>query len=1314
MSPPRPPPYPDPPPHISSPPAHLPAPPPFRHVFSVSPADLSIARIRHVSVVHISHEPPSPPPPTATVVAHTPPHPSPTAPAVALGACTQAPDPTPQPLRGASGPDPAEPASALSPAPHGACRPSPLPSTRVPVTFPHAPPVPIIQAGSLRAHSGLPSPPMSRSSSLAGLLAGTLPDSPPAPHVGWIFPSRPPRRRCPDCLGEHPHADPDAYVEDPRLWQCSRCLHRTFFPAVAPCTSDAVPNPQALRAPTRLRGQVPFGASHPSFLRWASLSAPESSGLALLSWAGVALGSIAISAWPSVVERFHATRHPLLASAPCCVADLISWSVLEGLWGTSHPVEGVVVDPRLAADPRCFALPCKPLRCPPSLLHMSRPPPRNLPSTPLASLAAHPWVSPMLAAGEAKLVSPPSARSHPHSALIEMMATVGATLSGDDPGGSSSVGRDAPTNHDSAIDRRSDVWDWIQGEVDLGNMSVISGNASVHRLFHLAPLGAVPKGEKVRPVSDFSWGEASVNSSASTTGLRPLRLLPHSHVMRRISFLRDSVPLGREDHPDFDIQLVCLDVASAYRSVGITTPQRPRHSHRFNGSTIMHNVMPFGARTSGDFFGLVSGVVCDIAMLQDPSCFWSAFVDDHVGIFFRKDAPRLVNSMRAIFASFGLEVSEKKFIPPGVEYTVLGVHYNTRTLSVSIDGDRRRRLLGEIDAIDHRGSRPIRAGQLVTLSSRIRWLGSCFRLLRPLASALASRLQPAERASSRRKVVLDDVERLALALTRRVVTSNRPFVFDRRDLPPPAVTIEVAGDASMMGYGLSSTVLGDGSPLFANCGAFAEEERASNSINSLEFATLFAGVVLAINSLRGSGYDVGSTDPAVSLRIVSRCDNSSVASAVARGHSPNTSFLLFLICLACLQIEHPAIDLHVLWTRGLSTQSMTLADELSRWATKPVTARPQRPAPALPSPLRRSLRTLLSGSSREGRREPLDLRVLLDSVGSSASLTPTTSAVRLPATVGNSGVESSPGSASTSPSPRPSSPPVPSAATSALRPPRSVWKSVAGWSGDSSCPGSSAASTREVLPRTSSSVLRPAWSERLPTCLPAPSSVVPSSSHSTPCVVQGKSLASPSARSPSSLVSTHPEETSPLRGSPMVERSLSYASTTRNATTSTSAIALPSSPTGAPSVPSSHSMPSLTPIRPAETVLPTPSSHSPTATSSLLGSCPLGSKKQPSLSASTPATSPLTAYASVAACPWQPPGLSATALSCVGVGSLTRSNATCGAPPVVSSKQLQPLALIPRVRLSYPPGLAPLTTIASTALMLPALSPSFAIEGRSG
>jgi hypothetical protein len=199
--------------------------------------------------------------------------------------------------------------------------------------------------------------------------------------------------------------------------------------------------------------------------------------------------------------------------------------------------------------------------------------------------------------------------------------------------------------------------------------------------FTVSPIGAVPKGMKIRVIHhlSFPFGGDSVNAS-----------IPHEDLeLGRFDEACDAVrTLGR------GCSLCKIDVEAAYKQVPVHPEDRPLLGLKWNGKYYYELVLPFGLRSSGVRWELYAAALHHFFRFHIRAEFVIHYVDDFLFVAAdRERASAQLAAVQALCARLGVPISPTKTEGPATKLTFLGIELDTIAMEARLPDDKRDGLL---------------------------------------------------------------------------------------------------------------------------------------------------------------------------------------------------------------------------------------------------------------------------------------------------------------------------------------------------------------------------------------------------------------------------------------------------------------------------------------------------------------------------------------------------------------------------------------------------------------------------------------------
>ena len=274
---------------------------------------------------------------------------------------------------------------------------------------------------------------------------------------------------------------------------------------------------------------------------------------------------------------------------------------------------------------------------------------------------------------------------HPHGAWIADGARYGFSLMSD-----GAVRRQEDTNPPFDVGEAKQITEWMAKQVERGRTIPVS-DAEARSLIGLftSPVVGAPKtggaeGE-IRPCHHLSaGGESSVNEGIDFDPLSPIGLLQIDSVVARMRYLRRMEP-GKK------IRIAKLDMKEFFRQIPLRRRDMARVTQRWNGIMNVHTAFTFGARSAPHVCSVVTNAMCD--EMARLGYFCQCFVDDCVIVGYEEDMKRAVEELRRLIKAFGLIENVEKFVDSTHEVAVVGVLFNSETMTVGITEEKKKATL---------------------------------------------------------------------------------------------------------------------------------------------------------------------------------------------------------------------------------------------------------------------------------------------------------------------------------------------------------------------------------------------------------------------------------------------------------------------------------------------------------------------------------------------------------------------------------------------------------------------------------------------
>ena len=142
--------------------------------------------------------------------------------------------------------------------------------------------------------------------------------------------------------------------------------------------------------------------------------------------------------------------------------------------------------------------------------------------------------------------------------------------------------------------------------------------------------------------------------------------------------------------------LVKADIKEAYRNIPVHTDDRPLLGIRWEGSTFVDNILPFGLRSAPMIFSAVADAA-QWMLVQRGIQRILHYLDDFV--FVEADwasAQQAKGELCALFRTLGLPLEPSKLEGPDTCLTFLGIEVDTVRLQLRLPSDKLERLEEEL------------------------------------------------------------------------------------------------------------------------------------------------------------------------------------------------------------------------------------------------------------------------------------------------------------------------------------------------------------------------------------------------------------------------------------------------------------------------------------------------------------------------------------------------------------------------------------------------------------------------------------------
>jgi hypothetical protein len=248
------------------------------------------------------------------------------------------------------------------------------------------------------------------------------------------------------------------------------------------------------------------------------------------------------------------------------------------------------------------------------------------------------------------------------------------------------VRRQQDANPPFETDEAEQITEWMAKQVERGRTVPVSDAVArdLIGLFTSPMIGAPKPGGRegeIRPCHHLSaGGESSVNEGINFDPLSPIGLLQIDSVVACMRYLRRREP-GKK------IRLAKLDMKEFFRQIPLRRRDMARVTQRWNGIMNVHTAFTFGARSAPHVCSVVTNALCD--EMARLGYFCQCFVDDCVIVGYEEDMTRAVEELRRLIKAFGLIENVEKFVDSTHEVAVVGVLFNSETMTVGITEEKK-------------------------------------------------------------------------------------------------------------------------------------------------------------------------------------------------------------------------------------------------------------------------------------------------------------------------------------------------------------------------------------------------------------------------------------------------------------------------------------------------------------------------------------------------------------------------------------------------------------------------------------------------
>ena len=234
--------------------------------------------------------------------------------------------------------------------------------------------------------------------------------------------------------------------------------------------------------------------------------------------------------------------------------------------------------------------------------------------------------------------------------------------------------------------RQAEATEWMAKQVRSGKTAPVS-NEEARDLIGLftspvvgAPKPGAPEGT-IRTCHHLSsGGELSINEGIDFDPLSPIGLLLVDSVVSCVRYMRRMEPTRK-------IRIAKFDMEGFFRQIPLRRRDMARVTQKWNGVMNVHTAFTFGARSAPHVCSVVTNALCDEMARLGHFC--QCFVDDCVIVAFEEDIQRAVDELRRLVKAFGLIENVDKYVASTNEVAVVGVLFNTDTMTVSITAEKK-------------------------------------------------------------------------------------------------------------------------------------------------------------------------------------------------------------------------------------------------------------------------------------------------------------------------------------------------------------------------------------------------------------------------------------------------------------------------------------------------------------------------------------------------------------------------------------------------------------------------------------------------
>ena len=209
----------------------------------------------------------------------------------------------------------------------------------------------------------------------------------------------------------------------------------------------------------------------------------------------------------------------------------------------------------------------------------------------------------------------------------------------------------------------------------------------------VSPLGAVPKDEtKIRVIRDYSTPKGSSLNDGIPDRFAKVSYVSHQQIAKKICQQGPGCYISK------------IDLKSAFRQIPINSNDIRLLGHRLYGQYVLDARLPFGVRSAClicQAMGIAAIFIhdCDYTRPELRNSI-SLFVDDYISISHgRSTAYELYNSLKTCLSDLGFQINNDKCVPPHTTQEVLGLLYDTVSMTVSLSQKKLEKYMSLIEDI---------------------------------------------------------------------------------------------------------------------------------------------------------------------------------------------------------------------------------------------------------------------------------------------------------------------------------------------------------------------------------------------------------------------------------------------------------------------------------------------------------------------------------------------------------------------------------------------------------------------------------------